>query len=227
MNSFPRSELSKIIEKHSWKSILLSMIYEGKIDPWDIDIDLVIDEFTEKIKDMKKLDLYIPGNLILATSILLKYKSLYLFPQEEKVEEREDMLELETPQINIVKRLKPERPISVNELIKAIENAIKINFKAVVQRKSRQMEIVKLELPKFKEEDIDEKINKMFAMLVERMDEYGIVRFEELIKGRKKEENVSNFLVILHMENEEYIAMKQEEAFGEILIYVNKEKVIS
>ncbi len=227
MNSFPQAELSKLIEKHSWKTILLNMIYEGKINPWDIDLDVVVDEFIDKVKKMKKLDLYIPGNLILATSILLKYKSMYLLNYEEVNNNGEEVLEVETPEISFVKRFKPLRPITVNELVEAIENAIKISFKASPSRKSRAITIEKVALPRVEEEDINEKIKRIFSELIGIMDEYGIVRFEDFIKGKEREENVSNFLIMLHMENEKYLYLQQEEIFGEILIKINKEKVIS
>ncbi len=219
----PPLSIEKIVEKHSWKSILLNLIYEGKIDPWDIDIDVVIDEFIKNIKNMKELDLYIPGNLILATSILLKYKSLYIMVEEQ--EEQEEPLEFEEINLNMAKRIKPDRPITLNELVEVIEETMEININEAIKRKTKPVirQTFNKELFTYKKEDIEKVIHEISKKLLSLMDSYGLVRFNELFKNSK--DSVVEFLALLHMENEAMLTLKQEKPFSEVLIYVNKERI--
>jgi hypothetical protein len=67
--------LTSIVGKPSWKQLLIELVITEKVDPWDVDIVKVSDGFFRMVKQMEKVDFHIPANIILASAILLKYKS--------------------------------------------------------------------------------------------------------------------------------------------------------
>lgn len=70
--------LESMVSKPTWKDILLELMASNSIDPWDIDLISLSDAFIRKVREMEKMDFVIEANIILAASILLKYKSNYL-----------------------------------------------------------------------------------------------------------------------------------------------------
>ncbi len=83
--------LASMVRKPSWKQLLIDLVVTEKLDPWDIDIIKVAEGFTKMVAEMKQLDFHIPANIILASAILLKYKSnaLRIYQEPEPIEEAE------------------------------------------------------------------------------------------------------------------------------------------
>ena len=67
--------ITSIVAKPSWKQVLIELVMTERLDPWNIDIVVVADSFFNYVKKMEKFDFHIPANIILASAILLKYKS--------------------------------------------------------------------------------------------------------------------------------------------------------
>jgi segregation and condensation protein A len=69
--------------------LLLQMAKTGEIDPWDIDIGKVADQYLQAVAELKESDLKITGKTLLYLAILLRMKSdalagiNYLNPPEE------------------------------------------------------------------------------------------------------------------------------------------------
>ena len=215
--------LKDIVEKPLWKSILLNMLYEGKIDPWDVDIDVVIEEFMNEIKRRKELELSLPGNVILACSILLKYKSLRLMVEEVEEQGEEMPLDLTTPQLSLVGREKPKRPITLPELIEVVEKATELEIKPKKAKLKEAFEIKPFIA--YKKGDIKKRIAEFVEVLKQNMDDRGIISFFDVVKGLPPLEVVGRFMLTLHLENEGYLYLKQVEPFRELLLILNLKKI--
>jgi len=92
------------------------------------------------VKGMKILDLRVPANIILAAAILLRLKSDML-DLEERMEETEITEEIIRPPVPVETlsmrlRLAPKRKITLNELIIALEEAMK--FKEYKETKAAE-----------------------------------------------------------------------------------------
>ena len=72
------SYLETMVSKPTWKEILLDLISTNSIDPWNIDLVTLADAFIKRVREMERMDFMMQANVILAASILLKYKSNYL-----------------------------------------------------------------------------------------------------------------------------------------------------
>ena len=69
------TNLISLIDVPEWKSILLDLVSSEKMDPWNIDIVELSEKYLQKINSMELMDLRVPANAILASSILLRAKS--------------------------------------------------------------------------------------------------------------------------------------------------------
>ena len=66
----------------TWQSLILDLVRVQNMDPWDIDVSKLSQDFIGMLKKMQELDLRISGKVVLAAAILLKLKSNYLMEKD-------------------------------------------------------------------------------------------------------------------------------------------------
>lgn len=220
-------DLEAIVGKPTWKQLLLDLIVTERLDPWNIDIVKISDGFLKKVRDMKKLDLHIPANVILASAILLRYKSDYLRlyepqPDVMAVSEEGDYSEPEQiPVLTISSRIPPKRQITLDELATELENAMK--YEGSVYAPKKKGGIDQIMNFKLTGEDIEKTMKEMHGKLFAQMDENRWVLFSNLTKDHGPVETVYALLSVLHLTQKNKVELHQEEIFGDLLIYVNEE----
>ncbi len=161
-------DIESMVAKPTWKQILMDLILTERIDPWNIDICTISDRFLAKVREMKKLDLLIPANVILAAAILLRYKSGFLRlydpqPMQETLPVEESYAMEEMPQLVISSRIPPKRQISLEELTQEIESVIKYeNNVYVPKHKGGIEETVNFTLT---QEDIEKKMDDVSSVM--------------------------------------------------------------
>jgi len=215
-------EIEKLVHTPTWREMLVEIVDANNLDPWNIDISVVANSYIEKIKKMKIEDLHIPANVVLAASILLRFKAqAFEFEEEQPVEESiylEEPLEsssLEMLQLKM--RIQPKRAITLPDLIKALDEAIKI------EAKREREHIVLPKVLEFKppEYDIEKETKNVYSIIVSNLDENDMILFSQLLKIMNKKgpkETVLTLLPILHLCQKNKITVSQEEIFGEIII---------
>ncbi|MBN2067885.1 MAG: segregation/condensation protein A [Candidatus Diapherotrites archaeon] len=215
--------LVDLIEQPAWKTILIGLVKSEKMDPWDIDIVDLANKYWEKIQNMQRADLRIPANAILASAILLKLKartirlsSLDEDEEETKEVSREElaMIEESLPELKGQRQFR-EGKISLDELVVSIE-------KILEKTKQRKSILREKDLPEFKfflnEENIDGKIENVFAKIRERADSQGLVAFTALLDERTPMAMINCFVPLLFLVNQGKVNAWQDEWFGEIFI---------
>ncbi len=217
----------EMVEKPTWKSLLIDTVKSEGLDPWDIDINRLATRFAKKIREIKDTNLRIPANAVLASSILLRFKSdnWVFFPDEE-----EDVQEIavdgrvyEIPELPAVKRV-TRRKVTLDDLIRAIEDVMQ---KEVRKKRKMQSRVVDWDPEKFirasffDSKDIEGIANKLIERMDEIKDEYGLVRFSQLVDKNKRDNVVETILTLLYLANDERIFLWQEDYFDEIIIKVN------
>jgi len=221
--------IESIVSKPTWKDILLELIDSEKIDPWNIDIVELSNGFLKKIRKMKKLDLLVPANIILAAAILLKRKSNQIRMEDEieypvEMPEEPDNMEFDVvPQLTLSSRIPPKRQITLDELVTEMENIIKYDN---TERKSVKIgginELVSLQLD---EVDIEKKMDEVLIKIKKDVDDEGWTLFSRILGENDGIEIISTLLSVLHLTQKEVIDIKQDEIFGEIFIrYENGKK---
>lgn len=218
------SYFEKMVEKPTWKELLLELISTNKIDPWNINISTLSDAFIAHIKEMKKVDFSLEANVILAASILLKYKSdtlkTFAYPQEIVQPTLDTFINdydpSQIPTLTFASRIPPKRPITITELISEMEKIIKYdNVDRVKIPKDLSSETVDLVL---NERDIEGDIQKVFTKIEESVDSEGWALYSTLAKEMEPSAKVYLLLCLLYLTQREKIDLRQDEMFGELFI---------
>lgn len=218
MESF---SIQTLVVKPTWKEILLDLIHSNQLDPWNIDIVAIADMFFKTVKERKTMDLHLPANIILASSILLKYKSEVLRLEEDHPQamafEMEEAIEEAIPQLVIKGRIPPKRQITLDELITEMERVIKYDTTERIRRKPTIPQNLELTINDF---DIETKMDELYEKVKGSADAEGLALFSDLLEKKNNEEIIYTLLPLLHLTQRQYIDIFQEEFFGEIFIRV-------
>lgn len=214
------SQIEEMVLKPTWKEVLLEMIAAERLDPWNIDISILADEFLKKIKKMERLELHIPANIILAAAILLKYQSNSLrFEPDfvpEEAEESASPLE-EIPKLELVSRIPPKGPITMEELMKEMERVMRYDEPQAPRPKIAE-EMLTLPAPEF---DIEEGMENVLGKVRKHVDAEGWATFSQLLEEKSANEIIYTLLPLLHLSQRRAVDLKQDEFFGEIFIRLN------
>jgi segregation and condensation protein A len=230
----------KFIENPTWKDVLMGLINSEKIDPWNIDVSEITTKYLEVITKMKNLDLHLPGNLILAASILVRIKSNDLIFKEEEnlydygMEGLPEELMFSVDGINnsdstnfelaYKQKLPRMRKVTLEELMGAVEEAIKEESKREIKIKENKKEkfIMPIKIDT-KKVDVEKIIKNTYNKITEKSDEYGMVSFNNITNNETKDK-IYSMIAILYLETHEYVTIIQETFFGEIIIKQNGKK---
>ncbi|MDP7324463.1 MAG: segregation/condensation protein A [Candidatus Woesearchaeota archaeon] len=227
----------------TWQTILYSLVKDEGMDPWDVDVSLLSQKYIDTVRAMKKTDFRMSGKVVLAAAILLKLKSTR-FVEEDIMEldrlisSTEDMSseefynELEQLQARPqtegeMKKLIPRTPqprkrkVSVYDLVNALEQALEVKKRRVERS---------IPASQFEYDPI-----KMDVGLMIRQTYHKILSFFKLGKKQifyhnllppeaKKQDKVMTFLPLLHLTNQRKLDLEQQEHFGDIKIYLKKNK---
>ncbi len=224
--------LALLVNEPSWEDVILKIVVDEGMDPWDIDICRLADRFLEFIKKAEEFDLRLPARFVLVAAILLRMKSDAIAEKEERIlipespenpEESELLRELASipPVSPPVKRI-PVRTISLDELVLALKKA----FEVKERRERRRVRRIRVEEVVGEEEDITRRINDLTERIKKVLEELESERvgFSRLVSEWRREEIVSTFLPLLHLSQEGKVSLEQEELFEEIFVIL-REKI--
>jgi len=209
--------------ERAWEFVLLDIVKSEDLDPWDIDISKLTAKYTERVNNMKQLDLRIPARLILATAILLRMKSEHLlsidtiedefsdFTDDDLFDQPDPERELieDVPDLNIHVRRKHIRKITLGDLIDKLKKSMEP--KAPRTRNT----LFRLDLP-------DQDISQQIEVLYEKIINHSLkkIPFSNLTEKKNRRGVIETFLPLLHLANDHKIDLHQEEFFEEL--YVQK-----
>lgn len=226
-NSISNFDFVSLIDLPDWKSMLFGIVKSEKMDPWDIDISILADNYLSKIRAMESSNLSVPANAILASAILLKTKAKTLkFSSLEEPEEDELSLEQkqafvdELPSLSISNPTR-ERRVSLDELVSSIEEIL--SEKSVVPSVKRDFIVPE---PKFllnlDAVSIEEKLDSVYSEVLKlaELDSNKVVLFSKLIKNSSPSKIVDYFIPLLFLASKNKLSLFQESFFDEIFIKV-------
>lgn len=227
----------------TWKQVLMNLVLDENMNPWDIDISLLSQKFLKKVKEYKEMDLKLSAKVFLAAAILLKIKSKRLlkedlsnldslFAQSEEDDDPDGLLdEIENYPEDIYEkqreRLKDvslipknpqprQRKVSIYDLVGALQKAMEVKKRRVF----RNIPEVKININE-KKIDIGEAIKDVYGRVklhFLKNREEKKMKFSTLIPDDTKEGKVYTFIPLLHLTNERKIELFQMQHFGEIEI---------
>jgi segregation and condensation protein A len=222
-------DLQEFVQNSTWRELLIELVTSNQLDPWDVDISKVVDEYLSAIRKMKVLELKVPANIVLAASILLRMKSdtLSIFaPTQEETPADPMEMRSERPNVEALvprARMQPKRKVTLEELLLALDSAIKVEAERKIEHE-RMVAPINIVI---ETEDIDEKKEKLMERITSIADKEGMTTFSilssEFLDAEKILTNV--FVPILFLAHENKIGIFQEDFFGEILIKITGEKI--
>ncbi|MDO8643115.1 MAG: ScpA family protein [Candidatus Woesearchaeota archaeon] len=225
----------------TWQSLLLELVKQENIDPWDIDISVLANKYIEMVKEMKKADLRISGKVVLAAAILLRIKSQRFLTEDvaqfdNLIDGSEDELLTEDPgmpfmfdrakyhQLRLIPRTPQprKRKVSIYDLLDALKRALDVEERRML-RIPRQL---KLEIPE-KKMDLNELMTQIYMKLLVlfRLDAEKKVTFTSILPDTSKIAKIYTFIPLLHLSTQRKLDLDQPEHFGEISIKVIKENI--
>lgn len=220
-------------ERLSWQSIIYDLINTEQLDPWDIDISLLVNKYLEKVRELEEANFFVSSKVLLASALLLRIKSDILLSQEipglddilfgkkENKKYGQERIELEDEIPGLMPRtpLPRFKRVTLQELMSALGKAIKtenrrIKREIVLKQRVNELEIL---LPKnvfnLREKigDIYKKLKEVFSDREEKL------AFSEL-GDMTKEEKLVAFVSLLHLDTQQKIWLEQDGHFEEIWI---------
>ncbi len=218
--------LDFITSEYSWEQIIYEIIAWEGLNPWDLDISKLANGFIKYLHALEDLDFRIPAKYIMVAAVLLKMKSDYLRAFKEQVtgeteQEIQETLEIEDEgepfeisPINIPPRREPVRGVVVTELVKALKKVLN-SHERKVKRKDKLRKDIDITGDNINERirTLYEKINSLLARIRKRE-----VEFSKLVGKWDREEVVSNFVPLVHLEHEKKVKTRQEKVFEEIWV---------
>ena len=219
-------KLERIVTYPTWREMLLDLVAQKKLDPWNIDLVEITAGYLEKIKNMEMLDLRVPANLILAASILLRFKSDALrFEEEvqevvEQVYVEEDAEPAVIPVLELKSRIPPKRMVTLDELLLAMEKVFEEQKKR--EQKAQRITVptvINIQLPEF---NIEERMDGVYSRVLKELDSEGLATFSNIVEERTPIGMISTLLPLLHLVQDRKLSVFQERFFGEIFIRVRE-----
>lgn len=230
-SKFVHCLIEETIEKDdaSWQYILYDLVKSKQIDPWAVDLIELTNKFLSRIEEMDRKNLYISSKVLLVAAILVKMKAdiLYqsLIKKEEKRSEKIEEIDLNEDYISILPKipLQRERKITLDELVKALKNALKTEERKI--RKTIKLKSVDLSFvfPQ-KRKSWHHRITEVYKIIIEKIKRLKTkkILFSQLINKNDREEKISFFVPIVHLDFQRKIIAQQEDFFSDIEITLNK-----
>ncbi len=219
-------------EEYAWQELLYELVRQEEMDPWDIDISVLVKRFIEVFKRARDLDFKIPGKVVLACAILLRMQSKRMLEVDVSyldslISGEEPYYDMETSSNIVVEAFTGEKPvlvpripqprkrkISIFDLVKALEKALEAEQRRALRRKA-----VKIPVPKRKKKmEISQLIKKVYAAIKKLSKKKKVIKFDELLPKKEKQEVIYTFLPLLYLESDQKIEIHQEKPFDEIEI---------
>ncbi|MBS3070960.1 segregation/condensation protein A [Candidatus Pacearchaeota archaeon] len=221
-----------------WQEIIYDLINTEQLDPWDINISILANKYLQKLQEFEEDNYFISSKVLLAAALLLRIKSeiilnkyiksideiLFGKKQDSKETKGEilDLSEYEDETFHLIPKSPVPRfkRVSLNELVESLNKAIitenrRIKKEILKENAFRDTEDL---IPK-KKILIMDKVKEIYKKIIQNMNENERISFI-VISGENKEEKISTFVSLLHLESQNKIWVEQENHFGEIFIWI-------
>ncbi len=197
-------------EEHPF-SLIVPLIEEGKLDPWEVDIVELANLYLEELRRRETLDLRVPARAIVAAAFLLKKKVEVLFPKPpRKPRERKYTLQ------EIVDMFEEEYPQVEQELQQNVEKIKKtIRRKSTARRNPRKRKKPEKEIPLHisKFEEVLEELWEFFK----KLDVGTRIKFFTFLDKRNF---VPQVMALLYLDYDNKIRLYQDKPFDDLEIEI-------
>lgn len=228
----------------SWQEIIYDLIRTEQLDPWDLDIGLLAEKYLERIRQLEDENFFVSSKVLLACSLLLRLKAellankfiqsldeaLYGRKEDKKYEYGKIQLDEDELPILVPKTPMPRfKRVTLQELLGALNKAVETENRRIKKEiKFRQAEKAALVvLPRHDKIPLKDRIASAFARITGHIKHpekpQTRMKFSELAPSRT--EQLSAFLPVLHLANQERVYLDQEKHYDEIFMMLEKSHI--
>src|SRR3989344_4911839 len=192
----------------TWQTIIHELVKSEEMDPWDIDISKLAQRYMEALKALQEHSFAISGKMILASAILLKLKAAklvdehiagfdsLLFSKDEDLLDDGDADSMPLPDVPNLLIKTPQarkRKVNLNDLMKALEQALKVEEKRLIRNDGTRL-IREVKLPDANSTDITKLIADVYKRIREWFLKRGKLTFTELVPSQQKTDKIMTFI---------------------------------
>jgi segregation and condensation protein A len=226
-------------EEVSWQAIIYDLIKTEQLDPWDIDLGILAEKYSQVVREMEDANFFVSSKVLLACSLLLRLKSEILINEYirdlddalygrkndkryelERIELDEDELPILVPRTPMPRYKK----VTLEELMKSLNQAMETENRRI-KRDIRVRQANKSALVVMPNKNRIPLKNRI-ALVLKRIKDHmrnpsnDHMKFSHLASSR--EERLLSFVPVLHLSNNDQIYLYQYEHFGEIHMHLKK-----
>lgn len=225
------------MEFELWVRIIKESIEKKDIEPWNINIAEIADEYIGKIKELRRFDIRLSADVVLVAGILLRMKSQILYGECENVFNEEDVEDIEDEEYYEEEYIgeyelddskvkdqstkkkknndKSKKQMSLNDLISTLKTELR---KIKEKKPKKKREKTSLNVYEIVEEMIEEDdISDIMDNLISELEKSG-GRFVFQAKFSSRDELIKNFLPSLYLSNDGKVILHQEEIFKDLIV---------
>ena len=226
----------------TWRTIIIDLAKSGKIDPWDVEISTLAQEYLKIVSKLKETNFRLSGKVISAAALLLRlkadrmgYKEFLQLTHPEEFQEQLDednIFDFEGEKRFSKAGLQPripgirKRKVTVFELIDALKQALEVDQRRELRLRDYGRDVIR-PVQEIKQTDWIERIQAVFDILRSYVTKFKktTAEFTDIIPSGSKEDKILTFTSLLYLANEGKVGLRQEEPFGKIYVDINEEEL--
>ncbi|MCD4759890.1 segregation/condensation protein A [archaeon] len=223
----------------TWQDLIKNLVKSEHMDPWNVDLSLLSKKYIDIVKQLKDVNFFVSGKVVLASAILLKLKTnkllthnianfdsqLFASDEEEEFEQEYIGSNGDSPKVRLTIKTPQarKRRVLLTDLIGALEKALDVDERRSLRRARYDRIPDTIKLPD-RQINLGDRIkgvyNKINLWFVKNKCD---LEFNHLLDEGSKEDKVLTFIPLLHLETQRKVNIKQIEDFGNIYIRLNSE----
>lgn len=190
------------------------------LDPWSLDLLALIGRFREFLSQTP-VEMWVPGRMVLASSVLLRMKSERMEGQTTLPEAVEAVLAAEeesepaevyvAPELRLPVRRQPKARLSLADLRRALGGAL---------TKPTRPKTSAAQLPFPRGEPFRTRALRLLRKLLSLVNGQRIIPFSQVLEKPDPADQVARFLELLYLDGQGKVRLHQPQFLGEILIEV-------
>lgn len=228
----------KQLERRKWIEVVEGMAEE--IDPWDVSVASLADQYRTSLPDIGADNLELPGRMVWACAFFLRLKAEMLEERGDEAQFEEGFSEpsfdelfpyqeFETesyiPSLSIPLKRAPRARPTTGDLEAAFRRAKRDYQKRVRDSQDSSTEdTMDWGVDFGDQEGIRAKLNNFFQFLKDQLREKKRIIFSQLVEGEPRKEKLDKFVQLLHLKSEGKVECTQDRPFGEIKISLTDEQ---
>lgn len=216
---------------------LIDLSKMSSIDPWSIDLKMLILGFLEKLKSYGLINFSIPGLVLLSSAIIFKLKVEYIFkPFTVKVEKERGPFERKpktTPVLDIPTIDLPLRynfaSLDIESILKLLVEVLEEASKVRIESKSIDR-LLEDSQPFMLEESFESKIEAWIGELEERIRNllwsgYEYISFRKITENMDLQSQIRMFIALLFLAHQGKVDLFQDESESDLVVSVEGYKI--